>query len=158
MAKESVEVQRVLPRLGPGGLTAKEAHAILKVAFLAGEADGQIADEEETSFRALAVALRALVAAGDKSMTDAALDKMLASFGEVVDTKGRGEALGEIRFGLERPLAREVAYKVSVAMSLADLDKSDDESDFDADLMDALGITEEQAGILAGDVYAALEK
>lgn len=155
---DSVDVHKVLPRLGAGGLTAREAHAILKVAFLAGEADGDVASEEEVGFRDLAVGLRALVTPNDITMTDASLDAMLLKFGAVVDKMGRAEALAEIRMALERPLVKEIAYKVSVAMSLSDMDKSDEESDFDTELMEALGITEDQAGTLAGDVYAALDK
>lgn len=153
----SVQVHLVLPRLGAGSLTPREAQAILKVAFLAGEADGRVNDEEESSFRGLVKGLRALVAPGDKAMSDDALDEMLGTFGRLVDEKGRDEGVKEIARALERPLVRDVAYKVAVGMSLADMDKSDDESDFDAELMAALNITEEQAGILAGDVYAALE-
>jgi tellurite resistance protein len=158
MAKPpSVEIAKVLPAPAAGTLTAPEAQAILKVAFLAGEADGRIADEEQDAFSGLCVALRALVGAKDAHMTDEALEKMLDVLTEKLDKSGRAPILAEAATALGRVLPRELAYKVAVGMSLTDLDKSDSEGDFDDELIAALKITEEQADVLAGDVYAALE-
>jgi hypothetical protein len=153
----NVNVARVLPRTGPGTLTAPEARAILTVAFLSTEADDHLADEEEASFREVAAALRKLVGEKDASMSDPKLDAMLEEVAAKLDRDGEEAVLASVVPALERPLARELAYKVAVAMSLADLDKSDDERDFDDALVEALGLSEEQADTLAGDVYAALE-
>jgi hypothetical protein len=157
MAKPpSIEIAKVLPSPAAGTLTAPEAHAIMKVAFLAGEADGRIADAEQDAFTGLCAALRALVGK-DASMGEAALEKTLDAFTEKLDKSGRKACLAEAVGALGRELSRDLAYKVSVAMSLTDLDKSDAESDFDDELVLALKLTEEQADVLAGDVYAALE-
>lgn len=158
MAKPpSVEIAKVLPAPAPGTLTAPEAHAILKVAFLAGEADGRIADEEQEAFTGLCVSLRGLVGAKDPQLTEEALEKMLDAFTAKLDKSGRAACLAETTTALGRLLPRELAYKVAVAMSLTDLDKSDSEDDFDDELIASLKLSEEQADVLAGDVYAALE-
>ncbi len=154
----TLHVERVLPRTGAGTLTAPEAHAILGIAFLAGEADGHIADEEQEAFSNVAQALRGLVGETDARMTEDALEKLLAQLGEDLGASGRAKILERLMPRLERELVRDLAYKVAFAMSISDLDRSDEESDFDAELIEMLGLTEEQADILAGDVYAALEE
>lgn len=153
-----VEVHRVLPRGGAGTFTTAEALAILKVAFLAGEADGKVADEEQTSFGAFARALRDLAEPQSNAMSDDALDAALEQFERTSSKLGVKKALASIRADLARPLARDTAYKSAVAMTLADMDRSDAESDFDDDLVEALGLSEDDASTLAQDVYAALEK
>ena len=157
MPKPTVEVARVLPRPQAGTLTAAEAQAILKVAFLAGEADGSIADEEQNAFSGVASALRKLVAENDPKMSEESLEKMLDVLTEELDKSGRAPCLEKVAAALSRPLAKDLAYKVAVAMSLSDLDRSDDESEFDDELVAALALSEEHADVLAGDVYAALE-
>jgi hypothetical protein len=157
MAKPpSLEIAKVLPSPAPGTLTAAEAQAIMKVAFLAGEADGRIADAEQDAFAALCGALRALVGK-DASMSEAALEKVLDAFTAKLDASGRKACLTDVVGALGRDLPRDLAYKVAVAMSLTDLDRSDAEGDFDDELVAALKLSEEQADVLAGDVYAALE-
>ena len=157
MPKPKVQVARVLPRPQAGTLTAAEAHAILKVAFLAGEADHSIADEEQDAFSGVASALRGLVGASDPKMSEESLEKMLDALTEELDKSGRAPCLEKIASALTRPLAKDLAYKIAVAMSLTDLDRSDDESEFDDELVEALALSEEHADVLAGDVYAALE-
>jgi hypothetical protein len=152
-----VAVERVLPRTGPGTLTAAEVQAILLVAFLATEADAKVSGEEESSFRNLAKALRALAPAGDPGLANAKLDELIGKTAGDVDRTGRPAVLAKIASALATPLARELAYKVAIGMSLVDLEKSDEEDDFDSEVIQALGLSEEQADTLAGDVYAALE-
>jgi hypothetical protein len=158
MDEPKVHVSRVLPRTGDGTLTADEARAILAIGYMTGEADARVADEEEDAFVELAHALQGLVGANDAKMADGALDTMLESLEERIDKNGRDTALAEVVRELGRPLVRELAYKVSVAMSVADLDRSDAEADFDDELLAALGFTEEQASLLTEDVYSALEQ
>ena len=153
----SIHVSRVLPTAGPGTLSAREARAILAVAFLAGEADGEIMDEEQDAFSELAVALRGLVTQGDPQMAEAELEQMLDELADRLDESGRAACLPDLARALERDLARDLAYKVAVAMSLADMNRSDDEADFDEVLIVALKLSEEQADILSNDVYAAIE-
>lgn len=164
MAKPApLRVDRVLPRTTESEyrksalLTAAEAQAIIKVAFLAGEADGKIADEEQDTFRDLAAGLRRL-AGDDPQLTDEKLEKMLDALTASLEKSGIEACLEEAARALERPLAKDLAYKATVVMSLADLDRSDSETDFDDQVVAALGLTDEQADTLSGDVYAALEE
>jgi hypothetical protein len=46
---------------------------------------------------------------------------------------------------------------VAFAMSLCDLDASDDEQAYDDELVEAFGIDDERADALAAEVYAALD-
>src|SRR5579883_3482653 len=109
MAKPpAVQIARVLPKAGAGTLTWNEAQAILKVAFLAGEADGRIADEEQDQFSGLAEALRELVAPNDAHMTEDALESMLDALTEELDGAGRTKCLAKIAPALSRPLARDL--------------------------------------------------
>jgi hypothetical protein len=157
MEEPRVPVSRVLPRTGAGTLSAAEAYAILQVAFLAGEADQRIDAAEEDAFNDIARALRGLVKETDTSMSDSALHLMIERYGEKVDSGGTAAALAETVKGLTRPLTREVAYKIAVAMSVADMDRADAEADFDDQLLAALGLSEEQASLLTEDVYSALD-
>jgi tellurite resistance protein len=158
MEEPRVPVSRVLPRTGAGTLTVVEAQAILKVAFLAGEADARVDDAEEDAFMELARALRGLVSDTDPAMADAALDAMIEGFDEKLEASGRDAALAQTVKDLTRPLTRDLAYKVAVAMSVADMDRADAEADFDDQLLAALGLSEEQASLLTEDVYSALER
>ncbi len=128
----TIPISKVLPRSGPGTLTAAEAQALLKIAF--------VAVVKETD-----------------QMTDAVLDAALEALGKELDKNGRQATLTKLAASCARPLVRDLAYKVAVAMSLADLEKSDEESDLDEELVQALKLTEEDANSLAQDVYAALE-
>jgi hypothetical protein len=158
MEPPKVSISRVLPRTGPGTLSSVEAYAILQVAFLAGDADSRIDDAEEDAFAELARSLKGLVETGSASMNDDALEGMLDGFDEMIESKGRKAALTLAVKELTRPLTREIAYKVSVAMSVADMDRADAEEDFDDQLLVALGLTEDQASLLTEDVYSALER
>jgi tellurite resistance protein len=158
-----LRIDRILPRTEGGSdyrssalLTPAEAQAVLRVAFLAGEADGRIADEEQDTFHDLSVALRKLTG-DDAQMKEDVLEKMLDTLTNSLEKSGIEACLKDAARALARPLAKDLAYKVAVAMSLSDLDRSDSESDFDDQLVAALGLTDEQADTLSGDVYAALE-
>ena len=90
-------------------------------------------------------------------MKDAALEAMLDGLSDRLRADGIEPCLKDAARALGRPLAKELAYKVSVAMALSDFDRSDAETDFDDQLVAALGLSEEQADALSEDVYAALE-
>jgi tellurite resistance protein len=164
MAKPApLRIERILPRTSGTDyrtsalLTPAEAQAVIRVAFLAGEADGRIADEEQDTFHALAVALRTLTG-DDPQMKDEVLEKMLDALTNALEKSGIEACLKDAARALSRPLAKDLAYKVAVAMSLSDLDRSDSESDFDDQVVAALGLSDEQADTLSGDVYAALDE
>jgi tellurite resistance protein len=152
----TVQVERVLPAVG--NFSVKEADAILEVAYLTTAADGRLSDEEYESFRAVASKLRAMAAGTTAQVNDATLNKLFERYAERVDHAARVDRLKALRRDLERPEARELAYKVSYAMSLCDLETNEEESELDAELIVALELGDEKADALAGEVYAALDE
>jgi hypothetical protein len=152
-----VRVERVLP--AQANLTAGEADAILEAAYLATVADGHLSGDEEGAFRAVMARLRALTpsAGAPKPVTDTDMARTIERFAVRLDHAARIERIAVLRLSLERPDARHLAYKVAFAMSLADLEASDEEADFDEELIEAFGLTEDQAAALEGEVYEALD-
>jgi len=125
----TVQVERVLPDVG--AFSVKEADAILEVAYLTTAADGRLSDEEYESFRAVASKLRAMAAGATAQVSDATLNKLFERYAERIDHAERMDRLKALRADLQRPEARDLAYKVAYAMSLCDLETGDDEAEFD---------------------------
>jgi hypothetical protein len=151
----TVHVEKVLPEVGT--FSVREADAILEVAYLTTAADGRLTEEEYESFRSVAGKLRAMASGATATVKDAALNKLFERYAERMDHAERSERLQALRADLERPEARELAYKVSYAMSLCDLETSEQETQFDEELIEALELGEDRADALAGEVYAALD-
>jgi len=151
----TVQVERVLPTVG--NFSVKEADAIMEVAYLTTAADGRLSDEEYESFRGVASKLRAMAAGTTTPVSDAALNKLFERYAERIDHAARSERLKALCTDLARSESRELAYKVAYAMSLCDLETSDEEEEFDEELIVALGLSDEKADALAGEVYAALD-
>ena len=152
----TVQVERVLPAVG--NFSVKEADAILEVAYLTTAADGRLTDEEFESFRAVAAKLKAMAAGSTAQVSDAALNKLFDRYATRTEHAERIERLKALRGDLERPEARELAYKVAYAMSLCDLETNEEESEFDEELIVALELGDDKADALAGEVYAALDE
>jgi len=146
MDEPQIDVARVLPAGGPGAFTPAEIDAILEVAYLATQADGDLDEEEEQAFRALATALGVT---GDVAT-------VLDRFAAAIEHTDAGERLAKVSTALATPLASETAYKVAFAMALCDLADNDEEDDFDDALVQALRLSEEKADELAAQVYEAI--
>ncbi len=155
-------------------LTPKERDAVLEIAYLAIAADRVLNEEEVEAFRAVASKLRG----GDGSMSEAELGTLLDRFtnrlehtkatmvpGEDTDDADtersrllRAEAderLLALTADLPRMGTRELAYKIAYALALCDLETTDDEFEFDLQLVDALGLSIDRAGELADEVVTA---
>ena len=152
----SIPVERILPKTGPDTLTVPEARAILAIAFLASQADHEVDVEEEGALQALTKGIRTLAPKSDE-LGDDAIEKLFEKLAEERDDEEPADCLARVVAPLERQFPRELAYKVAVAMSVVDLASNDDETDFEGDLLDALQLTDEQADLLSGDVYAAID-
>ena len=152
----SLEVGRVLPAVG--NFSVKEADAILEVAYLTTAADGRLSEEEYESFRDVASKLRAMAAGSTSAVSDAALNKLFERYAVRLENAERSERIKALCADLQREEARDLAYKVSYAMSLCDLEKSEEEEELDEELIVALGLTGDKADTLAGEVYAALDE
>src|SRR5215470_16090137 len=111
----TVQVERVLPTVG--SFSVKEADAILEVAYLTTAADGRLSEEEYESFRSVASKLRAMAAGSTKQVSDAALNKLFERYAERIDHAERADRLKALCADLSRAEAKDLAYKVSYAMS-----------------------------------------
>jgi hypothetical protein len=154
-----VHVERVLP--AQASLTVGEVDAILEAAYLATAADGRLTSEEHEAFRTVASLLRHIATGGaagkQKVIGDKDLDALFLRFAVRSDHAERAVRVAAMRERLGRTEVRELAYKIAFAMSLCDLDASEEEAEFDDELIEAFGIDGDRADALAGEVYAALD-
>lgn len=150
-------------------LSAPEREAILEIAYLAIAADRTLREEELEAFRGVAGKLRDLV--GDpaegptskhplalrenRELTDRELARLLDHYAAGLARSAADERLRVLAGALGRPEAKAVAYKVAYALALCDLDTSDPEFEFDLQLIDSLGLTQDEAGALADEVLQA---
>lgn len=155
-------------------LSPKERDAVLEIAYLAIAADRVLNEEEVEAFRQVASRLRG----GDGDMSEAELGTLLDRFAnrkehtratmepaedmdDVDDERKRllraeaDERLLALTADLPRTDSRELAYKLAYALAISDLETTDDEFEFDLQLVDALGITNDRAGELADEVVMA---
>lgn len=141
-------------RTGPA-LTGKEVDAILEIAYFAIAADRQLLDSELEGYRVVAGRVRALAGGSPSKLTERELNARLDGYARDRDREETVERLRVLAEGLS-PTARDIAYRVSVALSLVDLATSDEEFDFDFDLQDALKLSNEDAERLNAEVQTAL--
>ena len=151
----SMHVERVLP--SQGDFTDAETDAILEVAYLTTAADGRLSDEENESFRAIAARMRGMASGTPVEVSDPSLDALFERYAMRSDHADIGARLKDLRGALQRPVARDLAYKVAYAMSLCDLETGDAEDELDDLLVAALDLDDESADALAGEVYEALD-
>jgi hypothetical protein len=128
-------------------LTRHETDGVLELAHLTTAVDDQFTAEETRAFATLITRLL-----GEKASVEAVvreLEKRRTEEGL------EGRLAGAVK-KLARREAAELAYKISFALSMVDLATDDDEADFDAGVVAALGIGEERAQELANEVFEAL--
>lgn len=141
-----------LANLVPADLSvsSEQADVLLELAFLTTAVDGRLDDEELSHFREIAGRLRG------KATSNAELDALLARLGGRVDRREVEERVNTIAPTLSGAL-RDLAFKLAVGLSVVDLDASRHESDFVANLADALGLDDERVDALTAEVYAGLD-
>ncbi len=150
-------VLRAVPE-GSLSLSKAEADGILEIAFLAIAADRKLHDEELVAFRAVAGRLRQLSgSASAPTVSDRDFELILERFGPDLDREVAEEHLRARGAELTRPEARKLAYKVAYALALCDLETSDEEFEFDLQLIDALALTTEEADALEDEVLDAFQ-
>jgi tellurite resistance protein len=150
-----IDIRKVLPPIHAGTLTVDEARAVLLIGLYACEADGTIVDEEQVVFTELAAALRQLAAPDDPRLSDQALDTMVDEATADLDRHGREPGLARAAKLLDREIARQVAYKVAIAMGITDMDEQASEIEFDQDLAALFALSPEGAQALTSDVFTA---
>ncbi len=155
---------RVIPNDVP--LTEAATDAVLQIAYLAIAADHKLADAELDAFRQIMQKLASLPKRGGDAyragalaeaapVSDRKLNDMLDKMNARVERKDVDEHLRELAKGLTAE-ARAIAYKVAHAISLADMDASDEGFEFDRQLIDALELSTATAESLVSDVVSAM--
>lgn len=154
-------------------LTPSERDAVLEIAYLAIAADRVLNDEEVEAFRKVAARLYGVETLGEKDL-GVLLDRFTSRLDHTKATMIPGddanEAMSErskllraeaderlrvLAKELPREGSRALAYKVAYALALCDLETSDEEFEFDLQLVDALGLSADQAGELADEVVTS---
>lgn len=128
-------------------LSRDEVDALLEIAFLAAFTDGHVSKEEDRAFAELLMHFTGTVA--DRNARYNA--GMVHAHRTQVDE--RLQALGVV---LASPAAKELAYKITFALSMVDLASSAEEARFDRALVAALGLSEEDETRLTEEVIGAL--
>jgi hypothetical protein len=132
-------------------LVPAETDAIVEIAYVAIAADRRLDPAEVDAFQHVLEKLHGERV--DAVELNEVLDKMYVR----VERAGDGlddhlRALG----AKMTPAARELAYKIAYAMSVADLDASDEEFELDLQLVDALELTSDRAEELQEEVMTVL--
>ncbi|HEX7663019.1 MAG TPA: hypothetical protein VF407_00835 [Polyangiaceae bacterium] len=154
-------------------LSPAERDAILEIAYLAIAADRVLRDEEVEAFRAVAARLYGLETLDEKQL-GALLDRFTSRLEHTKATMIPGddadEAMSErskllraeaderlrvLAKDLPREETRTLAYKIAYALALCDLETTDEEFEFDLQLVDALALSGDQAGELADEVVTS---
>lgn len=128
-------------------LTDPERHAIVEIAYLAVAADHRVNVQEEAALRSIA---QKLGAAKD-------VDRIIERLGSARDRTTADARLRELAKSLASYEARAVAYKAAYAVALADLASSDEEFEFDLQLIDALQLPQSEVERLAEEVMVAIQ-
>jgi len=137
-----------LANLVPAGLTVSPEHAdvLLELSYLTTAVDGRLDDDEIASFRTLAERLRGAVK----------LDELFDRYGGNVEHAEIEERIKAIAPTLP-PALRDLAFKLAVGLSVADLDANENESELIAFLAETLGFDDEKVDTLTAEVYEGLD-
>lgn len=146
-------------------LDPREARAILEIAYVAIATDHVLAAAEIQAFRTVASVLRdkaVFSRRGRAGAEDVDLELIEAEAFEMIGRMARDvgtsrAALRDAASRLVRPEAKEAAYKVAFAMTLADFDTADEEIELDDALAEMLGFDDATAERFENEVYAVLE-
>lgn len=160
-------------------LHTDEADAILEVAYRAMIADGRVDAAELEVFRSILARLRARLVTGapanpyrmdsttvePETISDARLEAVLDRLKELVTVTPREGALhvrltrrSHLRALAERlaPDARDLAYQAAYAVSIADVELGQDESELGVEIADALGIDRARIDLLEAAVVESM--
>ena len=139
-----------MANLVPAGLnpSPEQQDVLLELAYLTTAADGKLHDEEIDAFSDLVARLRG------KKVSDAEVGALMTKFGRIHQSEiaDRVQAIAPKL----TPDLQSLAFKLSVGLGVADLDATEEESELQAVLAEALGFDDEKVGELTDEVYAAL--
>jgi len=132
-------------------LTPAETDAIVEIAYVTIAADRRLDPAEVEAFHAVLERLRGEPV--DAIEVNQVLDQMYVRIERAGD--GLDDHLRALGAKMSVP-ARELAYKIASAMSVADLDASDEEFELDLQLVEALDLSSDRAEELQAEVMAVL--
>jgi hypothetical protein len=138
-------IAKVLP--ADVALDEAERRAVVEIAYLAVASDHDVHEQEEAALRSIA---KKLGGAGD-------VDPILKRLSGPLPREVADARLHELAKTLPRYEARVLAYKAAYAVALSDLASSDEEFEFDLQLIDALGLPQSEADRLAEEVMHAIQ-
>jgi hypothetical protein len=130
MTKRTPNFARVLPPTAEP-LRAEEIDAIIELAFLMANADGQASFDELDSFRALVKHFRP-----SAEMTPL-LDDLSAKLDAADSLSDRAR---KVSATLARPASRDAAYKAVYTIAVFDLETNEEERDLDDLLVETLSL------------------
>jgi hypothetical protein len=140
----------------PLKLSRRQAEALLEAAYLATAANGDLSNDEIAAYRGLVPAIFRMCGETKKAPSDLELQSLLDGFDANLRHATPAERLAALAPVLETAELRELAYKLSFALSLCDLATDDDEADFLDALTDAFGLSA-RVDELTAAVYADLD-
>jgi hypothetical protein len=135
-------ITELVPSAVALSLSPEEADVLLEIAYLVAAVDGRLADEELSSFAALASRLRG---------ESADIDALIARFAPSVDLAEIEARVRELAPGVPER-ARELAYTIALSVALADHDPSELEDRLHGILGEVLHVPAERRAALSGEV------
>lgn len=127
----------------------EQVNVLLEIAYLTTAADGHLRDEELAAFKQVITRLRG------KKATDADVDALLDKFAGNVEPEEIAARVQKIAPTLP-PDLKDIAYKLSIGLGVADMDAHDDEAELHAVLAEALGFDDAKVDELTEATYGAL--
>lgn len=127
-------------------LSDAERRAVVEIAYLAVASDHVVNEHEEKALRSVAAKI------GGADLVDPILAKARRLDRESADAR-----LRELAKALPTYEARVLAYKAAYAVAIADLASSDQEFEFDLQLIDALELPQSEVDRFAEDVMHAIQ-
>jgi hypothetical protein len=144
MTADPAQLRKALRNVHPGKLSAEDAETIAELAQLSVDADGQEDAEEIQMFFALGKIVYEIAGLTDTPTPTFAVD---------IDDN---ERLEELARKLATKEARELAYAVAHVLAIVDIQIAPEENEFLENLRGALGLGDERADELAGQLAEAI--
>lgn len=140
-----------------GGMpTASDRDPILEIGCLTMAIDGDVDKTELAVFRIAAGEIGRICTGAGQDFSEEAALSLVTRHTESHDRDAVLERLRVLADGLSGTAARELAYAAAYLLTLADLNMSDREFEFEIDLEDALGVVGKRAEAIAAGVSEAL--
>lgn len=129
------------------------AEAILEIAYLAIAADRKIDEIEVEAFSHVGARL---LGHENQTLPSEQVDTWLDLFRARLDRSTTLERIEQVAASIHEQDARKAAYRIAFFLGIVDLDASDREFEFDLQLIAALGIDQDTADRIQGEVNEAI--